>query len=61
MNLIELLIFLLLCAGLGFLGRVFFPRWGWFVGAIPAGAVLIVMLFATIRQELRKWPVHSNR
>jgi hypothetical protein len=45
MSLIELLVFLALCAGLGFLGNLVSHRYGWIAGAIPAAIVLIIMLF----------------
>jgi glycerol-3-phosphate acyltransferase PlsY len=50
MNLIELFVFLLLCAGLGFLGHLFSPRLGWLAGAIPAVAVLIGLLIGSFRK-----------
>ncbi|HKW62792.1 MAG TPA: hypothetical protein VJN89_09630 [Candidatus Acidoferrum sp.] len=53
MNVVELLTFLLLCAGLGFVGHLFSPQWGWLAGAIPAGLGLLVMLVATIRALFR--------
>jgi hypothetical protein len=53
MNVFELLIFLLLCTGLGYLGRIFSPHWGWLAGAIPAVAVFGIMFVATIRAGLR--------
>jgi hypothetical protein len=54
MNVFELLIFLLLCAGLGYFGRLFSPRWGWLAGGIPAVAVFGIMFVATMRAGLRR-------
>jgi len=54
MNIFELLIFLLLCAGLGYFGHLFSPHWGWLAGAIPAVAVFGIMFVATIRAWLRR-------
>ena len=50
MNAIELLIFLLLCLGLGFLGHLVSPRYGWLAGAILAIVVSILLLVGTYRQ-----------
>jgi hypothetical protein len=47
MNVFELLVFVLLCAGLGFLGHLVSPRHGWDFGALPVVAVLILLLIGT--------------
>jgi hypothetical protein len=54
MNLFELLAFLLLCAGLGFLGHFFSERWGWMLGAIPGGAGLVVILLGSCIDMVRE-------
>ena len=62
MNLIELLIFLLVCAALGFLGHFFSARWGWLVGAVPALAVAVIMLVSGWLSLVRELPhsLHSR-
>lgn len=59
MNVIELLVFLLFCAGLGFLGSLASHRYGWIAGVLPAAVLLLVTLFFTWRNlilEIReKW------
>jgi hypothetical protein len=47
-NLLELLVFLLICLGLGFLAHLIFPAWGWYVGAAAALALMLLMLFAMV-------------
>jgi hypothetical protein len=41
MTFFELLVFSLLCAALGFLGRLVSPRWGGLVGIIPFFAMIV--------------------
>ena len=56
MNVIELFIFLLVCFGLGFLGHLVSPRYGWLLGAVLAVSVFILMLigsFKEFRQSLK--------
>lgn len=56
MSLIELLLFVLLCAGLGLLGHLVSPRWGWLAGTVPFLFVAIMMLvggYASLIRELR--------
>lgn len=50
MTLLELLVFLLLCAALGFLGHLFSSRWGWLLGVIPAFTVISALLFFETRR-----------
>jgi hypothetical protein len=62
MNVLELFTFLLLCVGLGFLGRFFSHHWCWLAGAIPAGVVLVVMLIASIKELVKgRWPPSQNQ
>jgi hypothetical protein len=49
MTLFEFLIFLLFCAGLGFVGHLISPQWGALVGVVPAMAMVALMLFFTIK------------
>ena len=54
MNVFELIVFLLICAGLGFLGHLVSPRYGWWVAALLFVPVLIVMLIGSFREAVRK-------
>jgi len=49
MTLFELLFFLLVCLVVGFIAHLIFPAWGWWVGAVPALALLLVLEFFTFR------------
>ena len=60
MTLIELLIFLLLCAGLGFLGHLFSARWGWLLGGMPAAVGLVAMMVGSWVSLIRE-SKHSLR
>ena len=44
MNVFELIFFLLICAGFGFLGHLVSPRYGWGVGAALAVLFLFLLL-----------------
>jgi hypothetical protein len=50
MNIFELLIFSIVCVGLGVLGHLVSPRYGWLLGAVPAVAVFVMMLIASFRR-----------
>ena len=52
MNLFELIIFLLVCVGLGFLGHLVSPRYGWFAGPILVLPVFVSLLIASFRKAL---------
>ena len=54
MSAIELLVFLLLCAGIGFVGHLFSARYGWLAGVVVAAPVFIVALIAQYRQLYRE-------
>jgi membrane protein implicated in regulation of membrane protease activity len=49
MTLFELLFFLLVCLVAGFIAHLIFPAWGWWVGAVPALALVLVLEFFTFR------------
>jgi membrane protein implicated in regulation of membrane protease activity len=49
-NLFELLFFLLICLALGFLAHLIFPAWGWWVGAVAAAAVMLLVLAGAFRE-----------
>ena len=53
MTLIELLVFLLLCFGLGFIGHLISPRWGWWASLIVAVPVVFFWLVGLYRQLLK--------
>lgn len=53
MTILELLVFLLLCLVLGLLGRGVSHRWGWLAGAVPAGAVMVILMIAEVRSLMR--------
>jgi hypothetical protein len=44
MNLFELLIFLGICVGLGFLGHLFSHHYGWIVGVLAAPVLIFFMI-----------------
>ena len=54
MNVVELLIFLLICAALGFVGHLASPRYGWGVGAVLAVPVLILLLIGSFREAVKE-------
>jgi hypothetical protein len=53
MNVIELIVFLLVSAGLGFLGHLVSPRYGWGAGAVLAVPMLIALLVGSFREALK--------
>jgi hypothetical protein len=53
MNLFELVIFLLVCFGLGFLGHLVSPRYGWLLGAVLAVTVFVLMLIGSFRGSVK--------
>jgi hypothetical protein len=53
MNVFELLIFLSLCLGLGFLGHLIWPHYGWLLGA-AAIPVLIWLITGGLRKVLNQ-------
>jgi hypothetical protein len=57
MSLFELVIFLLVCLGLGFLGHLVSPHYGWLLGAGLAVAVFMLMLITGFR---RSWKNRSR-
>jgi len=56
MNVFELLIFLLLCLGLGFLGHLIWHHYGWLLG-VAAIPVLIWLMTGGLRKVLN----HSGK
>lgn len=54
MNLFELIIFVLICAGLGFLGHLASPRYGWFAGAVLAVPVFVLLFIGSFREALNE-------
>ena len=56
MNIFELLIFLLLCLGLGFLGHLVWHYYGWLVGV-----AVIPLLIWLMTGGLRKVLNHSGK
>ena len=61
MTLFELLFFLLVCLALGFIAHLIFPAWGWWVGAIPALALCVVMAFFTVFPYQKKKPQANDK
>ena len=61
MNVFELIVFLLICAGLGFLGYLVSPRYGWWIGALLFVPVFIVMLIGSFREAVRKSDQTHNK
>jgi hypothetical protein len=55
MNLIGLVIFLLICFGLGFLGHLVSPRYGWPLGAGLAVPVFILMLVGSFKESCQNY------
>ena len=53
MNLFELIIFLLICVGLGFLGHLLSPRYGWFAGGVIP--VFILLFIGSFKEALNAW------
>ena len=53
MNVFELLLFLLLCAVVGFLGHLILPRYGWFTATAVAAPILALLLVGSFREMLR--------
>ena len=49
MNVFELIFFLLICAGFGFLGHLVSPRYGWGVGAALAVLLFLFLLLKPAR------------
>ena len=54
MNVFELIIFLLLCAALGFVGHLVSPRYGWGVAAGLAVPVLILLFVGSFREAIKE-------
>jgi hypothetical protein len=54
MNVFGLLLFLLFCAVVGFLGRLISPRYGWFAAAVVAAPFLALLLVGSFREMLRE-------
>lgn len=54
MNLFELIIFLLICAVLGFLGHLVSPRYGWFASAVLAVPVFILLFIGGFKEALNE-------
>jgi uncharacterized membrane protein (DUF4010 family) len=54
MNVFELLLFLLFCAVVGFLGYLISPRYGWFAAAAVAAPVLALSLVGSFQEMLRE-------
>jgi hypothetical protein len=52
MNLFDLILFLLICAGLGFLGHLVSPRYGWFAGAVLSVPVFILLFIGSFKEAL---------
>jgi hypothetical protein len=55
MSLFELVIFLLVCFGLGFLGHLVSPRYGWLVGAVLAVPVFVLVLVGSLKRSRQSW------
>jgi len=53
MNVFELIFFLLICAGFGFLGHLVSPRYGWGVGAALAVLLLLFLLLSSVKKTLK--------
>jgi hypothetical protein len=53
MNVIELIVFSLVCLGLGFLGHLVSPRYGWLLGAVLAVPVFILMLVGSFKNSVK--------
>lgn len=60
MNVFELIFFLLICAGFGFLGHLVSPRYGWGVGAALAVLVLSFLLLGTFKKTLKGFRRRRN-
>ena len=54
MNALDLIVFLLLCAGLGFVGHLVSPRYGWGLGALLALLVLLLLLIGSFRESVEQ-------
>jgi hypothetical protein len=62
MNVFELIIFLLICAVIGFVGYLVSPRYGWFAGLGPAVLVLILLLIGSFKEIIMgSRAQHKNR
>jgi hypothetical protein len=64
-TLIELALFLLICLAVGFSAHLVFPTWGWWIGAVPAFVLMLVMAFFTFwnlfSSEHEKRAKHSKQ
>jgi len=49
-NLFELLFFLLICLGLGFLMHLSFPALSWLVGAVATAVVMLLIMTGAFRK-----------
>jgi hypothetical protein len=54
MNVFELLLFLLFCAVVGFLGHLISPCYGWLAAAAVAAPVLALLLVGSLQEMLRE-------
>ena len=54
MNVFELLLFLLFCAVVGFLGHLISPRYGLVAAAVVAAPVLALLLVGSFQEMLRE-------
>ena len=61
LNVFELIVFLLLCAGLGFAGHLVWPRYGWGAGAVLAVPALILLFIGSFRQALKARQKRGDR
>jgi len=60
MNVFELIIFLLICAGFGLLGHLVSPRYGWRVGAALAVLLLLFLLLGSFKKPLKGFRHRRN-
>jgi hypothetical protein len=62
MNVFQLLFFVFFCLGLGFLGYLISPRYGWLAVAVVATPVLILQVIGSWRQLIRetRYGVHTT-